>query len=520
MAMMGFEEEEGEKWVKHYSSNHQILVVGDGDFSFSLSLARSFGSASNILPTSLDPFDVVTKKYKKAKSNLENLRKLGTTPLHDVNATLMKIYSVFSMRKFDRIIFNFPHAGFCGKEDDIRVIHKHRSLVHGFFWNARSMLRPDGEIHVNHKTTPPFCLWNIEELATWNSLVLIKCVDFNIRDYPGYNNKRGDGARCDQPFPLGKCSTFKFRLSNSSNNIRGATSRFGPMLRRFKKLPVQNPSTSLEFGTTQMAPVTMFTHNSNQPLQKLTHPPGHNRESNLDFDCVVFPLETSVSRREVYLETFPQQFGYKEEILGRTHHGMVSPANEIRPGRPWNHDMRILPESSRRTCYDVGSPVNDMRFSFNRETTNMLPGRTSNHDSQMLPQSGPRSYYEVRPPAINELRYGFNRDMTTRQTLNHDMHMLHEFDQRTCNEEGFSVNELRYRTAMYPGRTLDHEKHMLLEFDQRTRLDASFPVNELRFDINRDSSAMLPGRILYHDMHKLPGRDRSEIQRLVREYGN
>ncbi|PKI78819.1 hypothetical protein CRG98_000779 [Punica granatum] len=43
-----------EQKIMHYSSNHNILLVGEGDFSFAACLARAFGSAPHIVATSLD----------------------------------------------------------------------------------------------------------------------------------------------------------------------------------------------------------------------------------------------------------------------------------------------------------------------------------------------------------------------------------------------------------------------------------------------------------------------------------
>lgn len=62
------------------------------------------------------------QKYKRAKSNLDNLKKLGACILHGVDATTMDRHSDLGTRKFDRIIFNFPHAGFYGNEEDDIII--------------------------------------------------------------------------------------------------------------------------------------------------------------------------------------------------------------------------------------------------------------------------------------------------------------------------------------------------------------------------------------------------------------
>ncbi|KAI3769112.1 hypothetical protein L6452_00211 [Arctium lappa] len=203
-------------WTKHYSSNHQILLVGEGDFSFALSLAVSFRSGFNIVASSIDSYDVVIRKYKRAKTNLDRLYKLGARLLYGVDARTMKLHVDLHMRKFDRVVYNFPHAGFFGKESDHGVIMIHRNLVCSFFKNASRMLRPNGEVHVSHKTKFPFNSWNIEELASQSCLTLLECVEFKLEDYPGYNNKRGDGLRSDEPFPLGKCCTFKFVLSSTA----------------------------------------------------------------------------------------------------------------------------------------------------------------------------------------------------------------------------------------------------------------------------------------------------------------
>ncbi|CAN6196356.1 unnamed protein product [Urochloa humidicola] len=205
--------DEGVKWVNHYSSAQSILIVGDGDFSFSLALAMAFGSGANLFATSLDSYFSLTIKYSKAETNVMELKRLGATVLHGVDVKTMKIHTDLKNKRFDRIIFNFPHAGFKGPETQLHVIYSHRELVAVFFSNARHLLRQCGEIHVSHKTGHPYNRWDLELLASESSLILTEKVRFHKEDYPGYSQKRGDGAKCDEPFNIEPCCTFKFKIS-------------------------------------------------------------------------------------------------------------------------------------------------------------------------------------------------------------------------------------------------------------------------------------------------------------------
>lgn len=84
----------------------------------------------------------------------------------------------------------------------------------GFFRNARHIVRQLGEVHVTHKSGEPYGSWDLEHLASESSFAMVDKVPFQREDYPGYNQKRGDGKRCNKPFDLGACCTFKFQIRN------------------------------------------------------------------------------------------------------------------------------------------------------------------------------------------------------------------------------------------------------------------------------------------------------------------
>ncbi|KAL6999079.1 25S rRNA (uracil2634-N3)-methyltransferase [Sarracenia purpurea var. burkii] len=111
-----------EIWIKHYSSRQKILLVGEGDFSFSASLAVAFGSAHNMIATSLNSKGFLSRNYKSAMSNIQILRSRGAKVMHDVDATQMANSFLFQGMTFDRIVFNFPHAGFFPNESRESVL--------------------------------------------------------------------------------------------------------------------------------------------------------------------------------------------------------------------------------------------------------------------------------------------------------------------------------------------------------------------------------------------------------------
>ncbi|XP_068323323.1 uncharacterized protein At4g26485-like [Pyrus communis] len=155
--------------IKHYRSFHKILLVGEGDFSFAPCLATSFGSASNMVATSLDSREELNVKYSKAMKSLMELENMGCKIFHGVDVHTMLHHPQLTRMEFDWIIFNFPQAGYsnirCLSEKKQHHILLHQNLVKGYFKSSRDLLTRSGEIHVTHKTSYPFPEWEIENLA-------------------------------------------------------------------------------------------------------------------------------------------------------------------------------------------------------------------------------------------------------------------------------------------------------------------------------------------------------------------
>ncbi|KAK9156413.1 hypothetical protein Sjap_003893 [Stephania japonica] len=185
-------------WIKHYCSSHKILLVGEGDFSFSACL------------------EFLKKNYEKAMSNIDSLRSRGCKVIHEVDATKMLGYHGLNYVTYDRIVYNFPHAGFSQNEPAKDQVRRNQDLVSEFMANAAKMIEKSGEIHISHKCNGFFQQWGLQKLGEKNGLVLIEEVEFKLSDYPGYNTKYGYGG--DKNFDCNPSKTYKFRLKDALYN--------------------------------------------------------------------------------------------------------------------------------------------------------------------------------------------------------------------------------------------------------------------------------------------------------------
>lgn len=221
-------------WIPFAHHPSRVLLVGEGDFSFSKAILEQ-NMVDSIVCTSLDSEQTVRTKYPKGPEVLDWLQtkalnekpedekaensdeseeeisdedglkpekqhKVALSPVeihYEIDGTKLTKYKPLKkyMHKMDMVVFNFPHLGNSVKDQD-RNILQHQKLVLAFLESAKEMICETGYIMVSLFEGEPYISWDIKKLAKSCGLETLQSGTFEWSAYPGYHHcltaKHGD----------------------------------------------------------------------------------------------------------------------------------------------------------------------------------------------------------------------------------------------------------------------------------------------------------------------------------------
>ena len=99
-----------------FKSTDSVLLIGEGNFSFACALIQSPAlelglPPNNITATAYDSEEECYEKYPEARLIVSNLRLSGMEILFNIDGTCLEKNSALKARRWDRVVWNFPHAG-------------------------------------------------------------------------------------------------------------------------------------------------------------------------------------------------------------------------------------------------------------------------------------------------------------------------------------------------------------------------------------------------------------------------
>lgn len=188
----------------------RILIIGDGDLSFSRSLVDTHGCAA-LLATTYDNEAELLEKYPQAQENKDAIEAEEQRVLHGVDATKLGQKEVKKQAGgWERVVFNFPHVG--GKSTDVnrqvrynqgmlpslgavafllsQILIMGAEMLVSFFKAVTPLLAPHGTVIVTLFEGEPYTLWNIRDLARHSGLEVQRSFRFQAEAYPGYSHAR------------------------------------------------------------------------------------------------------------------------------------------------------------------------------------------------------------------------------------------------------------------------------------------------------------------------------------------
>ncbi|TDL20889.1 hypothetical protein BD410DRAFT_771940 [Rickenella mellea] len=136
-----------------FNTSDKILLIGEGNFSFATALFKhpslEFLPPRNVTATAYDSEKECYEKYPEAGAIVKDLKEKGVEIVFGVDATRLEKCKALKGRKFDRVVWNFPHAG-KGITDQDRNILSNQMLLLDFFRSVSGYLT-DGPVPAVHK---------------------------------------------------------------------------------------------------------------------------------------------------------------------------------------------------------------------------------------------------------------------------------------------------------------------------------------------------------------------------------
>ena len=172
-----------------------ILSVGSGDGSQQAAIVKS--GHFNIVSTFFESEQAVIAKYGSAREHIKLLRDNSSAVLFEVDATELHSHPQLTKKKFDVILFTFPHTGVsnfvCGYSGpNPTSIESNKQLIRKFLKSAQHILKSDGEIHITLKTSAPYDKWTFPDFAAYEIEPKTNH-GFNSQLFPGYVHQSTKG---------------------------------------------------------------------------------------------------------------------------------------------------------------------------------------------------------------------------------------------------------------------------------------------------------------------------------------
>ncbi|KAK0246443.1 hypothetical protein EDD85DRAFT_917993 [Armillaria nabsnona] len=219
-----------------FSATDTILLIGEGNFSFARSLIQDAPAVlthippGNITATAYDSEEECYSKYLDAREIVALLRERGVEIHFGVDASRLDKTALLKGRRWDRICWNFPHAGKSITDQD-RNILSNQVLIMNFLRAAASLLKigpipsvteedveetdedksvdtgARGTILITLRNVPPYTLWDIPRLAKHPPLptsgstppnpayIIVRSFAFHRDIWKGYEHRMTKGER-------------------------------------------------------------------------------------------------------------------------------------------------------------------------------------------------------------------------------------------------------------------------------------------------------------------------------------